>query len=225
MKRFFKLILSDVDAAIKRDPATTSKLEAILCSSGVQSIIIHRVSHKLWKKGFKFSARLISQFSKFLTSVEIHPAVRIGKGFFIDHGCGVVIGETTIIGNNVTLYHGVTLGGICTLDDNCNKSNKRHPTICNNVIIGAGAKILGPITISDNVKVGANAVVLKNVENDVTVVGVPAHNASLQKLEKNHFYAYGVTSNDKVSDPILEQIELLKEEIEKLKKERNNDNK
>ena len=174
MKAKFKIILNDIDAVIARDPATKSRTEALLCSSGLHAIIMYRLCHALWKRNFKLMARIVSQMTRFLTGVEIHPGARIGKGFFIDHGMGVVIGETTEIGNNVTLYHGVTLGGSTVFSKSGKNTNKRHPTLGNDVIVGAGAQILGPINIGDNVKVGANAVVLKDVEANQTVVGVPA---------------------------------------------------
>ena len=161
-------------------------------------------------------ARIVSQMTRFLTGVEIHPGARIGKGFFIDHGMGVVIGETTEIGNNVTLYHGVTLGGSTVFSKSGKNTNKRHPTLGNDVIVGAGAQILGPINIGDNVKVGANAVVLKDVEANQTVVGVPAHAVEKSKKEPKGFMAYGVCPTDK--DPVECQLEFLQKEIEELRK-------
>lgn len=161
MKAKFKIILNDIDAVIARDPATKSRTEALLCSSGLHAIIMYRLCHALWKRNFKLTARVVSQMTRFLTGVEIHPGARIGKGFFIDHGMGVVIGETTEIGNNVTLYHGVTLGGSTVFSKSGKNTNKRHPTLGNDVIVGAGAQILGPINIGDNVKVGATPSSLK----------------------------------------------------------------
>ena len=157
------LILDDLDAVILRDPATTSKLQAALFSSGFHAILIYRLNHWLWVKNLKFLARLLSQFTRFLTGVEIHPGAKIGKGFFIDHGMGVVIGETTEIGDNVTLYHDVTLGGTTVFSKNGKVMTKRHPTIGNNVIIGSGAQVLGPIKIGNNVKIGSNAVLVAPV--------------------------------------------------------------
>lgn len=213
----YKLILKDIDAVIARDPATNSRIAAILCSSGLHAILFYRFNHYLWQKKFRLTARIFSQFARFLTGVEIHPAAKIGEGFFIDHGMGVVIGETAEIGNNVTMYHNVTLGGTTVFNEKGKVMTKRHPSIGNNVIIGSGAQILGPITIGNNVKVGANAVVLKDVAANMTVVGVPAHHSSQSKEEKKRFEAYGVSVQ--IKDPIAEKIEKLNEEILKLQKE------
>ena len=214
----FKLIL-DIDAVIERDPATKSRLEAVLCSSGLHSIMFHRLNHWLWQKNFRLTARILSQISRFLTGIEIHPGARIGSGFFIDHGMGVVIGETTEIGDNVTLYHDVTLGGTTVFTKGGKITNKRHPTIKNNVIIGSGAQVLGPIVIGNNVKIGSNAIVTKDVDDNTTVVGMAAHKvAELNKKKANtDFAAYGVVCN--VKDPVEEKIENLCREISKLKKE------
>ena len=213
----FKMILADIDAVTARDPATRSRTEALLCSSGLHAIIAYRATHLLWKKGWRLTARFLSQIVRFLTGVEIHPGARIGKGFFIDHGMGVVIGETSDIGDNVTLYHGVTLGGATVFDKNGKITTKRHPTLGNGVIVGAGAQVLGPINIGANSKIGANAVVLKDVAPDQTVVGVPAHKVE-QKLQKSfQFTAYGVCAGDK--DPIEREIEQLRQEVRKLRKD------
>ena len=206
----FKIILNDLNAIIERDPATKSKLEAILCSSGFHAIIGYRCSHWLWKHELHIFARILSQLIRFLTGIEIHPAANIGKGFFIDHGMGVVIGETTLIGDNVTLYQGVTLGGVSS-----STSLKRHPTIGNNVIIGAGAQVLGNIKIGNNVKIGANAVVLKDVSNNQTVVGIPAH-PCIKISKKEPFTAYGSCADDK--DPIECKFKAIEKELQKLQK-------
>ncbi len=210
----FKMILQDIDAVTARDPATKSRTEALLCSAGLQAIIVYRFCHWLWKKNWHLSARVIAQLARFLTGVEIHPAARIGKGFFIDHGMGVVIGETTEIGDNVTLYHGVTLGGATVFSKNGKVMTKRHPTLGNNVIVGAGAQILGPIKIGNDVKVGANAVVLKDVAAGQTVVGVPAHKVDKAPAQPSLFMAYGVCPTDK--DPIDCKLEYLQKEIDNL---------
>ncbi|HEY8345160.1 MAG TPA: serine O-acetyltransferase [Bacillota bacterium] len=157
----------DIRAVFERDPAAKSLLEVILCYPGVHALIGYRIAHWFYKHKLYLIARIISQIARFFTGIEIHPGARIGRGFFIDHGMGVVIGETTEIGDNVTLYQGVTLGGTGK------EKGKRHPTIGNNVIIAAGAKVLGSITIGDNVKVGAGAVVIKPVPPNSTVVGIP----------------------------------------------------
>lgn len=167
MAKFFKSIKYDIDNILKNDPAARNAVEVLLLYPSVNATIHYRVAHLLYQKKLFFLARLISQFARFITGIEIHPGAKIGKGFFIDHGMGVVIGETAEVGDNVILYHGVTLGG--TGKD----KGKRHPTVGDNVIIGAGAKILGPICIGDNSKIGANSVVLKDVPANSTVVGIP----------------------------------------------------
>ncbi|MGL4849756.1 MAG: serine O-acetyltransferase EpsC [Clostridium sp.] len=164
----FKRLKYDLERILKEDPAARSKLEVFILYPSIHVTILHRFSNKLYKKKRFFIARLISQIGRFLTGIEIHPGATIGKGLFIDHGMGVVIGETAEVGENVTIYHGVTLGG--TGKD----TGKRHPTIGDNVIIGSGSKVLGPINIGDNVKIGANSVVLKDIEDDSTAVGIPA---------------------------------------------------
>ncbi len=168
IKNIFNSLLGDARNIAKKDPAAKNVLEVILLYPGFHAILFHRLAHWLYNKRLKFLARLISQISRFITGIEIHPGAKIGKRLFIDHGMGVVIGETAQIGNDCVIYHGATLGG--TGKD----KYKRHPTIANNVMVGTGAKILGPINVGNNVKVGAGAIVLKDVEDNVTVVGVPA---------------------------------------------------
>lgn len=168
MKNPFKLLAYDLKNAMKNDPAARNPIEVFLLYPCIHALIAYRISHFFYKKKAFFIARLISQIARFFTGIEIHPGATIGKGLFIDHGMGVVIGETAEVGDNVTLYHGVTLGG--TGKD----TGKRHPTVGNNVVIGSGAKVLGPIVIEDNVKIGANSVVLKNVPANSTAVGIPA---------------------------------------------------
>lgn len=164
----FKNLKYDLNRILEEDPAARSKIEVFLLYPSVNALIAYRLAHKLYNHKLFFLARLISQLSRFFTGIEIHPGAKIGRGLFIDHGMGVVIGETAEVGDNVTIYHGVTLGG--TGKD----KGKRHPTVGNNVIIGAGAKVLGPIYIGDNVKIGANSVVLKDINNNSTAVGIPA---------------------------------------------------
>ncbi|EOU1702731.1 serine O-acetyltransferase [Clostridium perfringens] len=164
----FKNLKYDIENVMKNDPAARTKLEVLLLYQSIHVLIFYRIAHGLYKIKLFFLARLISQLGRFFTGIEIHPGAKIGKGLFIDHGMGVVIGETAEIGDNVTIYHGVTLGG--TGKD----KGKRHPTIGNDVIIGCGAKILGPISIGDGAKIGANSVVLKNVPKGKTAVGIPA---------------------------------------------------
>ncbi len=192
MNSKYKIILQDIQAVIDRDPATRSKTEVVICSSGLHAIIIYRGAHWLWQRGWHLTARIISQTARFLTGIEIHPAAKIGAGFMIDHGMGVVIGETTEIGENVTLYHDVTLGGRKLFDENGNKLEKRHPTIGNNVTIGSGAQILGPITIGNNVKIGSNAIVIKDIPADCTVVNTPAYIVKKSTVNGPVFCAYGI---------------------------------
>lgn len=165
---FFKSIRYDLRNAVENDPAARNSFEVLILYPFIHAVINHRIAHFFYKKKMFFTARLISQLGRFFTGIEIHPGAKIGKGLFIDHGMGVVIGETAEIGDNVTLYHGVTLGG--TGKD----TGKRHPTIGNNVIIGCGAKVLGPINVGDNAKIGGNAVVVKDVPPNTTAVGIPA---------------------------------------------------
>lgn len=173
-----KEINDTIDFIMKNDPASKSKLEVLLLYPGLHAVIGHKISNFLYRKDLFFSARLISQMFRFFTNIEIHPGAQINGTLFIDHGAGIVIGETAIIGNEVTIYHGVTLGG--TGKD----KGKRHPTVGNKVVIGAGAKVLGPINIGDNSKVGSNSVVLKDVPAGATAVGVPARN--IVKASESH---------------------------------------
>lgn len=168
MGTFFKDLYYDAKNIKLKDPAATNVISVILLYPGFHAILNHRIAHFFYKKRLFFIARLLSQFSRFLTGIEIHPGATIGKRLFIDHGMGIVIGETAIIGDNCTIYHGVTLGGTGK------ERKKRHPTLKNNVVVGCGSKILGNITLGNNVKVGANAVVLKDVPDNKVVVGVPA---------------------------------------------------
>jgi len=192
----YKIILQDIQAILDRDPATRSKTEAILCSSGLHAILFHRFSHYLWKHNFLLTARIISQIARFLTGVEIHPGAEIGAGFMIDHGMGVVIGETTVIGKNVTLYHDVTLGGRKLYDENGKKLEKRHPTIKDNVVIGSGAQILGPITLGRNVKIGSNAIVIRDIPDNCTVVNTPAYIVKKSETSEKTFCAYGLETEE-----------------------------
>ncbi|NLX86954.1 MAG: serine O-acetyltransferase [Clostridiales bacterium] len=164
----FKQLREDIQAVFKNDPAARSVLEVLLCYPGLHALIMHRFAHRLYKAGLFLLARIVSNINRFLTGIEIHPGARIGRRLFIDHGMGIVIGETAEIGDDVVLYHGVTLGG--TGKD----KGKRHPTVGSNTIIGAGAKVLGPITIGNNVKIGAGSVVLDSIPDNCTAVGCPA---------------------------------------------------
>jgi len=166
---FFKSVREDIAAVFESDPAARSYVEVLFCYPGLHAVWFHHLSHWLWLQNFRFLARLTSQVARVLTGIEIHPGAEIGRRLFIDHGMGTVIGETAIVGNDVTLYQGVTLGGTGK------EKGKRHPTLCNNISIGSGAKLLGNITIGDNVRVGAGSVVLRNVPANSTIVGVPGH--------------------------------------------------
>ncbi len=193
----FKNIREDIASVFARDPAARNTFEVLTCYPGVHARIFHRISNKLWHWGFKWLARFISHFARWFTGIEIHPGATIGRRFFIDHGMGVVIGETAEIGDDVTLYHGVTLGGTSW------KEGKRHPTLGNGVIVGAGAKILGPIHVGDNAKIGSNAVVVKDVPPGVTAAGIPAR--ILDDVKKTHgFNAYGLSTDQ--NDPVAKAL-------------------
>ena len=180
-----------LESIIKRDPAAIDKLSIILTYPGVKAVFFHHLAHKIWNYKFFLIARMISQFSRFLTGIEIHPGAKIGKNLFIDHGMGVVIGERSEIGNDVTLYHGVTLGGISPSENSDDQRNsKRHPTLLDNVIVGSSAQILGPITVGECARIGANTVVLKDVPANATMVGNPAKNISTNT--DTSFKPYGV---------------------------------
>jgi len=181
---------------IKRDPAAKSKLAVLIAYPGVKAVYFHYIAHKIWNMNLFLFARMLSQLSRFFTGIEIHPAAKIGKNLFIDHGMGVVIGETSEIGNNVTIYHGVTLGGISPAENSFDQVNvKRHPTIKNNAIIGSGAQILGPITVGENARIGANTVILKDVPKFGTMVGNPAKNINKDENIDKKFKPYGVNVN------------------------------
>ena len=183
-----------LQSIIKRDPAAKSKFSILLTYPGVKAVFFHRFANKLWKMKMYLFARIVSQSSRFITGIEIHPAAKIGKNLFIDHGMGVVIGETSDIGDNVTLYHAVTLGGVSpSIDSDNQRFQKRHPTLKNDVVVGSGAQILGPIIVAENAKVGANAVVTKDVPKDAVMVGIPAKNINQDnKVEDKKFRPYGV---------------------------------
>lgn len=207
-----------VKAAKERDPAAISTAEIILTYSGVHAVINHRVAHWLHKHKVPFIPRWISQYSRFFTGIEIHPGAKIGSGFFIDHGMGVVIGETSEIGNNVTIYQGVTLGGTGKV------KGKRHPTIGNDVVISAGAKVLGSIEIGNNVIIGAGAVVVKSVPDNCTVVGVPGRIVKIggEKVLSDEFHRMNLP--DPVSEILSDccaRIDFLEKELKELKKEKN----
>ena len=183
-----------LQSIIDRDPAARSKLSLILTYPGVKAVFFHRLAHFFSVAKFDLISRIISQFSRFLTGIEIHPGAKIGKNLFIDHGMGVVIGETSEIGDNVTIYHMVTLGGISpSINSNEQRNIKRHPTLMDNVVVGSGAQILGPVVVGKNSKIGANAVITKNVEENAVMIGIPAKNVGTATEE---FKPYAVTNGN-----------------------------
>jgi serine O-acetyltransferase len=204
----FKSLRDDIRSIMERDPAARSTIEVLLAYPGFHALVAYRVANLLWRNGFLLFARLVSNFALILTGIEIHPGAKIGARLFIDHGSGVVIGETAEIGNDVTLYQGVTLGGIAL------HHGKRHPTLEDGVIVGAGARVLGPITVGAGSRIGANAVVLNEVPKGVTMVGVPARPV-MRRAKEVKFQAYGVEAD--LPDPILRAIEDLRNEVVQLK--------
>lgn len=208
----FKYLKEDISSIRERDPAVRSTLEVLLCYPGLHAIILYRIAHCFYKRRLFLIARLISTVARFFTCIDIHPGAKIGKGIFIDHGLGVVIGETAEVGDNVTIYQGVTLGG--TGKDR----GKRHPTIGDNVVVSSGAKVLGPFKVGDNSKIGAGAVVLKEVPSNCTVVGVPGRvvikdNRKVSSLNK------GIDLDQvKLPDPIAQELECLRKRIVELEK-------
>lgn len=203
---FFK---NGIKTAFERDPAATNYWEVLLTYPSLHALILYRLAHRFYLMKMPFIPRLISQISRFITGIEIHPKAKIGKGFFIDHGMGVVIGETSVIGDNVTVFQGVTLGGTGK------ERGKRHPTVGNNVVIGAGAKVLGNITIEDNVNIGANAVVIRDVPASSTVVGIPGR---IAKKEGKKVIGINLDHTN-LPDPLTERLEKLQHEIDIIEKE------
>ncbi len=203
----FKTLRENINSVYERDPAARNALEVLLCYPGLHAVYFHKISHFLWKHKFRLLARLVSQAGRFFTGIEIHPGAKIGRRFFIDHGMGVVIGETAEIGDDVTIYHGVTLGGTSW------KKEKRHPTVGDRVIIGTGAKILGPLTIGHDSKVGANSVVVNEVPAHSTVVGIPAKSA---KRDESEVHDNIDLEHNRLFDPAFYEISLLKSKISEL---------
>lgn len=205
---WLETLRADLQAAMERDPAARSRLEVLLFYPGWHALLYHRVAHALWKKGFTLLARGLSYWARFQTGIEIHPAVPIGKGFFIDHGMGVVIGETAEIGDNVTIYHGVTLGGRSL------QRVKRHPTIGNNVVIGAGATVLGPVVVGEGSRIGAGSVVVKDVPPNSVVVGVPGRvtfrDGKPTEVDLEH---------DNLPDPLVRALQCLLDRVHTLERE------
>lgn len=201
----FDRIKEDIESVYGRDPAARNFLDVLTTYPGLHAIWIFRLTHKLWKMKWYWFAKVISTLARFVTGIEIHPGATIGRRFFIDHGLGVVIGETAEIGDDVTLYHGVTLGGTSW------DGGKRHPTLEDNVVIGAGAKILGPITIAKNARVGSNAVVIRNVAEEATVIGIPARIVS-RKRHTNKFDAYSARNTER--DPVRNALDMVVEHVQ-----------
>ncbi len=206
----FNKIKKDFQAALSMDPAATSRIEVALTYSGFHALLFHRVAHWLARYRVPFFPRALSQLARFLTGIEIHPAAKIGSGLFIDHGMGVVIGETSEIGDNVTLFQGVTLGGTGK------QRGKRHPTLGSHVVVGAGAKVLGPITIGDYVKIGANSVVLQDVPDHSTVVGIPGR---IVRIKDERVADEALMDHIHIPDPIADKLIELQVQIDELKKE------
>ena len=207
MVSFFQLMREDVAAVLERDPAARSKLEIVLLYSGLHALWWYRIHHWFWKRRMYFLARALSQFARWLTGIEIHPGAVIGRRFFIDYGMGVVIGETAVVGDDVTMYQGVTLGGT-TLN-----RGKRHPTIGDRVVIGGGAKILGAITIGENCRIGAGSVVLRDVPSDSTVVGVPGH------IVFRNGKRVVITDPKQINDPLSEALAAVATEVRSLREQ------
>ena len=197
----------DIAAVLERDPAATSALEVVLLYSGLHALWFWRIYHWLWLHGMRFPARFLSQFARWITGIEIHPGAQIGRRFFIDHGMGVVIGETTEIGDDVTLFQGVTLGGTGK------ETGKRHPTVRDNVVVGTGAKVLGAITIGANCRIGAGSVVLRDVPPDSTVVGVPGH------IVLRNGQRVVITDPKQINDPLSEALAAVAMEVKALRTE------
>lgn len=213
----FKRIREDIDAFMDRDPAARTRFDVVLGYPGFHALMAHRVAHRLWQAGWRMLARFLSQVSRFMTGIEIHPGARIGRHFVIDHGAGVVIGETSAIGDDVTLYQGVTLGGVSpSVDSAAQREQKRHPTLEDNVIIGSGAQVLGPITVGEGARIGANAVVHQDIPAGVTAVGIPARVVlPKDKSKAKEFVAYGEPAEG-CPDPVLQTIENLRAQVSAL---------
>ena len=200
-------MIEDIRSVFKRDPAARNVFEILTCYSGVQAVIIYRFTHLLWRYKLYWIARFISTLARWITGIEIHPGAVIGRRFFIDHGMGVVIGETAEIGDDCMMYHGVTLGG--TSWDKV----KRHPTLKDGVIIGAGAKILGPVTLGKNVRVGSNSVVVKSIDDNCTVVGIPGRVLKQKVADDDQFDSYAASTSSSANDPTVQAINSIIERL------------
>jgi serine O-acetyltransferase len=206
-------IIEDVRSVFKRDPAARNVFEILTCYSGVQAVIIYRFTHLLWRYKLYWLARFISTFARWVTGIEIHPGAVIGRRFFIDHGMGVVIGETAEIGDDCMMYHGVTLGGTSW------DKEKRHPTLMDGVVIGAGAKILGPITLGKNVRVGSNSVVVRSVDDNKTVVGIPGRIVTKKTSDTDTFDSYAASSSGRSIDPTVQAVDSIIERLAEIDKQ------
>ena len=209
-------IIEDVRSVFARDPAARNVFEVLTCYSGVQAVLFYRLTHFLWRYRLYWLARFISTFARWVTGIEIHPGAVIGRRFFIDHGMGVVIGETAIIGDDCMLYHGVTLGGT-TWD-----KVKRHPTLKNGVVIGAGAKILGPIILGENVRVGSNSVVVRSIDDNETVVGIPGRLVRKKAEDGDSFDSYAANSSGTSNDPTIQAVNSLIERLAEMEERLDN---
>ena len=209
-------IIEDVRSVFARDPAARNVFEVLTCYSGVQAVLFYRLTHFLWRYKLYWLARFISTFARWVTGIEIHPGAVIGRRFFIDHGMGVVIGETAIIGDDCMLYHGVTLGGT-TWD-----KVKRHPTLKNGVVIGAGAKILGPIILGENVRVGSNSVVVRSIDDNETVVGIPGRIVRKKAEDGDSFDSYAANSSGTSNDPTIQAVNSLIERLAEMEERLDN---
>lgn len=214
---FFKRLNADISAFMERDPAARSRLEVMLCYPGFQALVVYRLAHALWRRRWRLAGRFVSHLGRVLTNIEIHPGASVGDRCVIDHGSGVVIGETSIIGNDVTLYQGVTLGGTSpAVDSRSQVDQKRHPTLEDGVIVGSGAQILGPITVGQGARVGANAVVTRDIPRGVTAAGIPARVIMPRdKRKAKEFVAYG-TPVDELFDPVLRNIDSMRGQMAQL---------
>ncbi len=224
----FETLKEDVRAILERDPAARGTFEVLTCYPGLHALWLHRIAHYFWKTEasvFQWMGRFIAMIARWLTGIEIHPGARLGRGVFIDHGMGVVIGETTEIGDHCTIYQGVTLGGTSLV-----KGSKRHPTLASRVVVGAGAKVLGPFTVGEGAKIGSNAVVIKAVPAGATVIGIPARvvdeqyaDSMARQTEGDRFAAYGVMPGaqdpvDVVLHQLVDELKRLQEEVDRLKR-------
>ncbi|MDH3738483.1 MAG: serine O-acetyltransferase [Alphaproteobacteria bacterium] len=222
----YKDLVEEIDAYMERDPAAYSRFMVFVSYPGLHAVLWHRLAHWLWSSRLFILARLVGHFGRWITGIEIHPAAKIGRRFVIDHGMGVVIGETAEVGDDVTIYHGVTLGGIApSVDSASQKQVKRHPTLSDGAIVGSGAQVLGPVTVGRNARVGANAVVVKDVPDGVTVVGIPAKAVDAAPADGDSFAAYGTPTEvtpareERAIAGLLDEVSALRRRVEELESE------